>query len=132
MKRLPVAGLAASERRSSPPGSRRVLRRPAAWRTDRAGRCRWPCWPRAVAPAAASYAASSRRAQPQPSLASLVAQAKSLARQIEVLSNSYDGLQIQLTEARAEAKTAQTTFRQDAARLAPVRPRSASWPRKVT
>ncbi len=117
MKRLPVAGLAASERPIHPARFRRVLRRPAAWRkTALAGAL--AVLATAVAPAAASYAASSRPAQPQPSLASLVAQAKSLARQIEVLSNSYDGLQIQLTEARAEAKTAQITFRQDAARLA--------------
>ena len=117
MKRLPVAGLAASERSIQPTRLRRVLRRPAAWRrTALAGAV--AVLATAVAPAAASYAASSRPAQPQPSLASLVAQAKGLARQIEVLRNSYDGLQIQLTEARAEAKTAQITFRQDAARLA--------------
>ena len=117
MKRLPVAGLAASERSIQPTRLRRVLRRPAAWRrTALAGAV--AVLATAVAPVAASYAASSRPAQPQPSLASLVAQAKGLARQIEVLSNSYDGLQIQLTEARAEAKTAQITFRQDAARLA--------------
>ena len=71
----------------------------------------------AVAPAAASYAASSRPQRPQPSLTSLVAQAKVLERQIEDLSNNYDGLQIQLSEARAEAKTAVVTFRQDASAL---------------
>lgn len=65
-------------------------------------------------PGAAGYAATS---DPQPSLTSLVAQAKTLAHQIDVLSEQYDGLSIQLTEARAEAKTAQTTFQQDAARL---------------
>ena len=116
MKRLPVAGLAASERSIQPTRLRRVLRRPAAWRRTALASA-VAVLATAVAPAAASYAASSQ-AQPQPSLASLVAQAKGLARQIEVLSNSYDGLQIQLTEARAEAKTAQITFRQDAARLA--------------
>jgi cell wall-associated NlpC family hydrolase len=94
-----------------------VLRLPSAWRrTALAGAV--AVLATAVAPAAASYAASSRPAQPQPSLASLVAQAKGLARQVEDLSNNYDGLQIQLTEARAEARTAQITFRQDAARLA--------------
>ena len=114
MKRLPVAGLAASERSTQ---FWRVLRLPSAWRrTALAGAV--AVLATAVAPAAASYAASSRPAQPQPSLASLVAQAKGLARQVEDLSNNYDGLQIQLTEARAEARTAQITFRQDAARLA--------------
>jgi peptidoglycan DL-endopeptidase CwlO len=114
VKRLPVAGLAASERSIQ---FRQVLRLPSAWRrTALAGAV--AVLATAVAPAAASYAASSRPVQPQPSLSSLVAQAKGLARQIEDLSNNYDGLQIQLTEARAEAKTAQITFRQDAARLA--------------
>ena len=61
-----------------------------------------------------SSAAVSR---PQPSLASLVAQAKSLGHQIDVLSEQYDGLRIQLTEAHAEAATAMTTYRQDASRL---------------
>ncbi len=117
MKRLPVAGLAASERPIHPARFRRMLRRRAAWRRAAlAGAV--AVLASAVAPAAASYAASSRPQQPQPSLTGLVAQAKSLARQIEVLSNNYDGLQIQLTEARAEAKTASITFRQDAARLA--------------
>ncbi len=67
-----------------------------------------------VLPATVSSAAVSR---PQPSLASLVAQAKSLGHQIDVLSEQYDGLRIQMTEARAEAKTAMTTYRQDATRL---------------
>ena len=34
-----------------------------------------------------------------------------------MLSEQYDGLRIQMTEARAEAKTAMTTYRQDATRL---------------
>jgi cell wall-associated NlpC family hydrolase len=67
-----------------------------------------------VLPATAGSAAVSR---PQPTLANLVAQAKSLGHQIDVLSEQYDGLRIQLTEARAEAKTAMTTYRQDATRL---------------
>ena len=65
-------------------------------------------------PGAAGYAATS---DPQPSLDNLVAQAKTLAHQIDVLSEQYDGLHIQLTEARAQAKTAQTTYQQDAKRL---------------
>jgi len=65
-------------------------------------------------PATLSSAAVSR---PQPSLTSLVSQAKSLGHQIDVLSEQYDGLRIQLTEAHAEAKTAMTTYRQDASRL---------------
>ncbi|MDX6336129.1 MAG: peptidoglycan DL-endopeptidase CwlO [Streptosporangiaceae bacterium] len=67
-----------------------------------------------VLPATVGSAAVSR---PQPTLAGLVAQAKSLGHQIDVMSQQYDGLRIQLTEARAEAKTAMTTYRQDATRL---------------
>ncbi len=68
-----------------------------------------------VLPAAVSSAAVVR---PQPSLSSLVAQARNLAHQIDVLSDQYDGLRIQLTEARAEAKTALAAYQQDAIRLA--------------
>lgn len=67
-----------------------------------------------VLPATVSSAAVSR---PQSSLTSLVAQARNLAHQIDALSEQYDGLQIQLTEARAEEKTADTSYRQDATRL---------------
>jgi peptidoglycan DL-endopeptidase CwlO len=116
VKRLPVAGLAASSARPIRAGFRSAAPGRAAWRRAAlAGAV--AVLASAVAPAAASYAASSRPQQPQPSLTSLVAQAKNLARQIEDLSNNYDGLQIQLSEARAEAKTAAITFRQDAARL---------------
>ena len=61
-------------------------------------------------PAVAGNAATS---DPQPSLDNLVAQAKQLAHQIDVLSEQYDGLHIQLSEARAQARTAQTTYQQD-------------------
>ena len=76
-----------------------------------------------VLPATVSSAAVSR---PQPSLASLVAQAKSLGHQIDVLSEQYDGLRIQMAEARAEAKT-MTTYRQVPPGSCRDRPRSASW-----
>jgi len=65
-------------------------------------------------PGVAGQAATS---DPQPGLDNLVAQAKQLAHQIDVLSEQYDGLRIQLTEARAQAKTAQITYQQDAGRL---------------
>jgi cell wall-associated NlpC family hydrolase len=42
----------------------------------------------------------------QPSLASLVAQARQLSNEVDSLGQQYDGLQIQLTQARAQAKTA--------------------------
>jgi peptidoglycan DL-endopeptidase CwlO len=64
-----------------------------------------------------SAAGNATTSDPQPGLSSLVAQARELAHQIDVLSEQYDGLRIQLNEARAQAKTALTTYRQDAARL---------------
>jgi cell wall-associated NlpC family hydrolase len=54
---------------------------------------------------------------PQPSLNSLVAQAKQLSNQINNLSEQYDGLRIQLSEAQAETKIARTTFAMDMKRL---------------
>jgi peptidoglycan DL-endopeptidase CwlO len=54
---------------------------------------------------------------PQPSLSSLVAQAKQLSNQINDLSEQYDGLRVQLSEAQAETKIARTTYRMDAKRL---------------
>ena len=109
MERWLAAGLAPKARRRRAAGFRR-----------RALAARWPSWagrpqsPAWCCPPRSSSAAVSR---PQPSLASLVAQARNLGHQIDVLSEQYDGLRIQLTEARAEAKTAVTTFRQDATRL---------------
>ncbi len=67
-----------------------------------------------VLPSAAGNAATR---DPQPDLSSLVAQAGQLAHQIDVLSEQYDGLQIQLTQARNEATIAQDTYLQDASRL---------------
>jgi cell wall-associated NlpC family hydrolase len=60
---------------------------------------------------------SASAGKPQPSLDSLVARARALSNQINTLSEQYDGLQIQLTQARSEAALAQRTFRQDAGRL---------------
>jgi cell wall-associated NlpC family hydrolase len=54
---------------------------------------------------------------PQPGLNSLITQAKQLSEQINTLSEQYDGLRVQLTEARAETKIAQATFERDASSL---------------
>jgi peptidoglycan DL-endopeptidase CwlO len=54
---------------------------------------------------------------PQPSLDSLVAQAKQLSNQINNLSEQYDGLRVQLSEAQAEVKIAQATYARDLKRL---------------
>jgi cell wall-associated NlpC family hydrolase len=54
---------------------------------------------------------------PQPSLDSLVAQAKQLSNQINNLSEQYDGLRVQLSEAQAETKIAQATYARDMKRL---------------
>jgi cell wall-associated NlpC family hydrolase len=64
-----------------------------------------------------SGAGSAATRAPQPSLTSLVAQARQLSEQINTLSEQYDGLRVQLTEAQAETKIAQTTAMMDAKRL---------------
>jgi cell wall-associated NlpC family hydrolase len=65
--------------------------------------------------------AISGSAQPrarQPSFNELVAQAKRLVRQIDALSQQYDGLQVRLSEARSAARAAATTAARDNAALA--------------
>jgi peptidoglycan DL-endopeptidase CwlO len=52
-----------------------------------------------------------------PSLQKLIAQAKVLSNQIDALGQQYDGLKIQLAQARAEAATAATTAARDAKEL---------------
>jgi cell wall-associated NlpC family hydrolase len=54
---------------------------------------------------------------PQPSLSSLVAQAKQLSNQINDLSEQYDGLRVELSEAQAETKIARASYEMDAKRL---------------
>jgi peptidoglycan DL-endopeptidase CwlO len=54
----------------------------------------------------------------QPSLASLVAQAKQLEFQINALSEQYDGLRIQLTRAQSDAQIAEQAAARDATALA--------------
>lgn len=102
------------------PASRAGGRAWARWRPARA------MWRRAatlagtaalasmVLPTPASSAAPDR---PQPSLDSLVAQAKVLSQQINSLSEQYDGLRIQLAQARAEQRIAARTYAQDARML---------------
>ena len=53
----------------------------------------------------------------KPSLATLVAQAKQLEFQINTLSEQYDGLRIQLTRAKADAKIAQNAAARGASAL---------------
>ncbi len=83
-------------------------------------------WPRAAMLAGAATLASlvlpgavgnAATGDPQPSLNSLVAQAKQLSEQINTLSEQYDGLRVQLNEAKAETKIAQATYLMDAKRL---------------
>ncbi len=60
---------------------------------------------------------SATTSDPQPSLTSLVSQAKQLSNQINTLSEQYDGLRVQLSEAQAETKIAKATYEMDAKRL---------------
>jgi peptidoglycan DL-endopeptidase CwlO len=55
--------------------------------------------------------------EPMPSLQSLVTEARLLSNEISSLNEQYDGLKIQLTQARAEAQVAQRTYDEDLARL---------------
>jgi peptidoglycan DL-endopeptidase CwlO len=56
-------------------------------------------------------------AQPMPGLHTLIAEAKTLANEVSSLNEQYDGLRIQLTQARTEAQVAQRTYTEDLARL---------------
>ena len=55
--------------------------------------------------------------QPAPNLKDLVAQARALSNEINSLNEQYNGLRIQLSQARTEARVAALTYRQDLARL---------------
>ena len=68
-----------------------------------------------LVPAADSMAQTTA---PEPTLASLVAQAKQLEFQINALSEQYDGLRIQLSRAQADAQIAQYAAARDATALA--------------
>src|SRR5690349_16838928 len=55
--------------------------------------------------------------QPAPNLKDLVAQARALSNEINSLNEQYNGLRIQLSQARTEAGVAAQTYRRDLARL---------------
>jgi cell wall-associated NlpC family hydrolase len=55
--------------------------------------------------------------QPMPSLKDLVARARALSNEINSLSEQYDGLRIQLTQAQTEAKVAEATYVRDLSQL---------------
>ncbi len=63
-------------------------------------------------------AGNAQPSAPQPSFNELVAQAKLLARQIDALSQQYDGLRVSLTETRSAANAAAKTAARDTAALA--------------
>ena len=64
-----------------------------------------------------AVAASAAPVTTPPSLKALLAKATKLANQINSLSEQYDGLKIQLTEAKAEARIATQTAARDARQL---------------
>ncbi|HEX4060546.1 MAG TPA: C40 family peptidase [Streptosporangiaceae bacterium] len=85
-----------------------------------------PNWTRATVAAIAIASASvmlpndpgiAAQSKPTPSLKTLISQAKALSNQINTLSEQYDGLKIQLVQARAAAKTATQTADRDASEL---------------
>ena len=69
-------------------------------------------------PASLSVGAQATTASPvPPSMKALLAKANKVARQVEVLSNQYDALKIQLQEARTEATLARKAAERDAKQL---------------
>ncbi|MGE5291530.1 MAG: C40 family peptidase [Micromonosporaceae bacterium] len=62
--------------------------------------------------------AGAQPARPRPDFNALVAQARHLARQIDALSQQFDGLQVRLRETRDAAKAAAKTAARDRAALA--------------
>ena len=68
-------------------------------------------------PASLSVAAQASPASPEPTMKELMAKANKLARQVEVLSNQYDALRIQLQEATTEAALARKAAERDAKQL---------------
>jgi cell wall-associated NlpC family hydrolase len=68
-------------------------------------------------PASLSVAAQASPASPEPTMKELMARANKIARQVEVLSNQYDALRIQLQEARTEAALARKAAERDAKQL---------------
>ena len=67
--------------------------------------------------AQAATASPASPASPEPTMKVLMAKANKIARQVEVLSNQYDALRIQLQEARTEAALAQRAAERDARQL---------------
>jgi len=65
----------------------------------------------------AAQATTTATASPEPTMKELVARATKLARQVEVLSNQYDALKIQLQEATTEAALARKAAERDAKQL---------------
>jgi peptidoglycan DL-endopeptidase CwlO len=55
--------------------------------------------------------------QPMPGLQAMIAQAKALSAEVSNLNQQYDGLRLQLTQARTEAQVAQRTYGEDLSRL---------------
>lgn len=60
---------------------------------------------------------SATAGDPAPNLQQLVARARQLSNQITSLNEQYDGLRIQLTQAREEAKIALSTYQRDLSHL---------------
>ena len=95
----------------------------------RRARRQWPClrvWRQTVVLIGAaglvslvlpSGLGSAAPGKPMPDLKSLVAKARTLSNEINSLDEQYNGLRIQLNQARAEVKVAQRTYAEDIVRL---------------
>jgi peptidoglycan DL-endopeptidase CwlO len=60
---------------------------------------------------------SAAPAKPSPNLQTMVARARTLSNEINSLDEQYNGLRVELSQARAEAQVAQRTYGQDIVRL---------------
>jgi len=60
---------------------------------------------------------SAAPANPKPDLQTLVARARTLSNEINSLDEQYNGLRVELSQARAQAQVAQRTYAQDIVRL---------------
>jgi peptidoglycan DL-endopeptidase CwlO len=60
---------------------------------------------------------SAAPAKPAPNLQTLVARARALSNEINSLDEQYNGLRVELSQARAQAQVAQRTYGQDIVRL---------------
>ena len=115
MEHVPAVG----HRQSGPRQVRNARKAPRPWRYGPLGRRA------AIVVGAAALVSlvlpsglgSAAPANPKPDLQTLVARARTLSNEINSLDEQYNGLRVELSQARAQAQVAQRTYAQDIVRL---------------